>query len=254
MSALAIWWFGIFLEGVILVQAMRSKAIAKYPVFFAYIAFVMASEVSRFIVHERAAGIYVVWWWSTEFIGVLLGYWVLLDILEKVLSPYTGAKKFARNAGLLILFVVLSFTTFEWLAEKHSSLALTSVEVERNLRSAEAALLCVLLVLVVAYYGVSIGRNLRGILLGYGTYIALDVMVNATRSFLGHSFQGVFSIIRSYSYLAALIIWTYALWSYVPVSTAEQAPRLEADYQSLASATREKLGAMRSYLGRSGRK
>jgi hypothetical protein len=253
MSALTIWWLGIGLEFTILVQSVRTRSISRYPVFFTYLAFVMAAEVSRFIVHQRVPAMYAIWWWSTEFVLVLLGYWVIMDILEKVLAPYPGTRKFARTTGLLVLATVVSLTTFEWIAEKHSSLALTSVEVERNLRSAEAVLLCVLL-LTIAYYGISISKNLRGILLGYGMYVALDVIVHATMSFMGYSFQSLFSFIRNYSYLLALLVWTFTLWSSSPLYLPAGPARLEADYQSLASATREKLGAMRSYLGRSGRK
>jgi hypothetical protein len=164
---------------------------------------------------------------------------------------YPGANKFARTVGLTVFAGIVLFTTAEWLVERQSLLRLTSVDVERNLRGAETILLGALL-LVIAYYGVSIGRNLRGIILGYGLYIALDVMFYATRSFLGHSFQSAFSVVRSYSYLVALLVWAVALWSYSPVSVPEAPARLEDDYQSLAMATRQRLGAVRSYLGRAG--
>ncbi|HKS81722.1 MAG TPA: hypothetical protein VJR23_09485 [Candidatus Acidoferrales bacterium] len=212
----------------------------------------MASDISRYVVYREFPAMYTPWWWSTEFISVLLGYWVIMDLLEKVLTPYVGTRKFARAAGLSVLVAVVSITIFEWIAEKHSSLALTTVEVERNLRSAEAILICVLL-LIVAFYGISIGKNLKGILLGYGLYVALDVIVHASMSFTGYSLQSLFSLIRNYSYLLALLVWTFTLWSYYPVSSPEGLVHPEADYQSLATGTREKLGTLGSYFGRPGR-
>ena len=153
----------------------------------------------------------------------------------------------------MIFAGIVIFTASQWIVERRSSLAITSIEVERNLRSAEAILLCVLL-LVVAYYGVSLGRNLRGILVGYGLYLALDLMIHAARTLWGQSFQDTYSKIRSYSYLATLLIWIVALWSYSPISLPVSSLKLEADYQTLASSTKDILEAIRSYLGRAGRK
>jgi hypothetical protein len=253
MSALTIWWIGICLESVIIAQGIRAKVFTKYPVFFAYLAFVLASEISRFVIYEKARAVYQGWWWATEFIGVLLGYLLIMQILETALTAYPGARKFARNLGLIVFAGIVLFTTGEWLFQRQISLALTSIEVERNLRGAEAILLCALLG-VVAYYGVRIGRNLTGIILGYGMYIALEVMLDASRSHFGHAFQSNFSRIRTYSYLVALIVWMAALWSYSPVTQPEAPLQLESDYQAFAGSTRERIDAMWSYLGRPGKR
>lgn len=253
MWSLIIWWAGIVLETAIVVRSAWNRTITQYPVFIAYISCVLGSEVSRFIMYRSQRPLYRQWWWATEFLCVLIGYWLIMSILEKALAPYEGPKRMARNVGLVTFSLIVVFTLGQWLMEPHISSIVTSLEVERNLRSAEIVLLGMIL-LVIFHYGISISENLKGIIIGYGLYIAVDVGIYATRSFLGQSFQGIFSLIRSLSYLAALVVWLVALWSYIPVPVAEQRPRLEADYQSLASATREKLGAMRSYLGGGGRK
>jgi len=253
MSALAIWWIGICLESAIIARGVRSKVFAKYPIFFAYLVFVLASEVSRYVIYQRTPSLYKSWWWTTEFIGVLMGYMLIMSILEKVLIAYPGARKFARNIGLAIFAAIVLFTTAEWLFQHQISLALTSIEVERNLRGAEAILLGALL-LVVAYYGVSVGRNLTGIILGYGMYIAVEVMSDATRSHAGQSFHNTFSRIRTYSYLFALVVWMAALWSYSAAAEPQPPFQLESDYQSFADSTREKIGAMRTYLWKAGKR
>jgi hypothetical protein len=253
MSALAIWWIGIGLESVIIAQGVRSKVFSKYPVFFAYLLFVLASDASRYVVYQRSLALYQSWWWATEFIGVLLGYLLIMNILEKVLTAYPGARKFARNIGLVVFAGIVLFTTGEWLFQHQISLVLTSIEVERNLRGAEVILLGALLLLV-AHYGVTVGRNLTGIILGYGMYIAVEVMIDAARSHVGQPFHSTFSKIRTYSYLFALIVWTAALWSYSAVAEPQPPLRLETDYQSFADSTRERIDAMRSYLGKAGKR
>lgn len=254
MSALTIWWTGIFLETLLIGWSIRSGLLSKYPVFYFYIVVVLFSDVSRYVVYKEAASHYRLWWWATEYFGVLLGYWLLMDILEKALAPYAGVRKFARGVGLTTLAAVLAFTVLEWrLENKHTLAALTSIEIERNLRSAEVVLLCAFLVAIVLY-GAPLGRNLRGIVLGYGIYIALDLTANAARSHFGASFQTIWRVVHSYSYLCALAIWTLSLWSFTPVRLSAGTVALENDYEALADLTREKLDAIGTYFGRSGRR
>jgi len=251
---MTILWAGIVLETLIIASSIWSGLLSRYAAFYCYIAFVLVSDVSRLVVLKEFYSHYRMWWWATEYVGVLLGYWLLMDILEKALKPYAGVRKFARGVGLATLAAVLAFTFLEWLLENKSVLArLTSIEVERNLRGAEVALLFVLLVVIVVY-GAALGRNLKGIVLGYGLYLALDLVANAARSHFGPSFQKIWSDVHTYSYLCALVIWTVSLWSYAPVQLSAGSVALESDYEKLAQATREKLNAIGTHLGRTGRR
>jgi hypothetical protein len=249
MLTLIVWWTTILLESVILVRCVKNKVLRDYPFFIAYLACVLVSSASGYVVYQVRFSLYQYWYWAWEFVCVIAGYGVVLEILEKALESYPGPRRFARNVGLLVLASVVGFTTVQWALEHGASSLLTSLEVERNLRSAESVLLAVI-VGVVFYYGVPIGKNLKGIALGYGFCVATVVIGFAARSYLGPSFHTMFSAISTYSYTASLLIWTLALWSRYPNPRPEASAQLEADYDSLAKWTRTVLGRMRGRFGK----
>jgi hypothetical protein len=249
MLTLIVWWTTILLESVILVRCIKNRVVKDYPFFAAYLTCVLISSVSGYIVYEVRYSLYQYWYWAWELVCVIAGYGVVLEILERALESYPGPRRLARNVGLFVLASVVGFTTVQWALEHGASSLRTSVEVERNLRSAESVLLAVTLG-VVFYYGVPIGKNLKGIALGYGLCVATIVMGNAARSYLGPSFQAVFSAMSAYSYTVSLLIWSLALWSRYPNPRPEASAQLEADYDSLAKWTRTVLGRMRGRLGK----
>jgi len=64
----------------------------------------------------------------------------------------------------------------------------TTLETERDLRIVQVTLL-IGLVALFAYYAVPLGRNLKGIIYGYGLFIATNVLHLTLRDSLGDSFE-----------------------------------------------------------------
>jgi hypothetical protein len=247
-----VWIIAAALELLILVRAFLGRTLTKYPFFYLYLSCVLAADVTRYIVYRSYASSYQNWYWVTEFICVILGYGVLLEIIEEGLRRFEGVRKIARNVGLAILGAVVCLGTIQAMFRIYFSAVLTSIEVERNLRFAELIILACALVAFV-YYRIPITRNLKGIIFGYGLFVGIEVMDQATRSFLGQPFHEDFSVIRSYSFAVALVIWTAALWSLSPNPSSAEPKPTEADYHSFALRTRESIGDMRSHLERASR-
>jgi hypothetical protein len=247
-----VWLAAAFLELLVLVRSLLGRTLSKYPFFYTYVTCVLIADMSRYVVYRTQPTAYQNWYWGTEFVCVILGFSVLLEIIERGLAPFEGARKFARIAGLLVFGAIVAFTTIQGVFERHWASNLTSIEVERNLRVAELVLLAAIL-LVIFYYNIPVGRNLKGIIFGYGLYVAAVVMNSAVRSYMGESFHTAFSLVGTYSYVLSLLIWTVALWSYYADPVAKRSGQLEVDYQSFVLRTRNALDAMRSYLGKAGR-
>ncbi len=71
------------------------------------------------------------------------------------------------------------------------------------------------------------------------------------RLFIGVWFSPVWKIIQPFSYIAALLIWTVALWSYEPARSGFAARNLtDVDYQGLTGRTRQALGSIQEQLNR----
>jgi hypothetical protein len=249
---LIIWWIAMFLEGTILFRAVYREMASKYPLFYTYLAVVLAVDLARYVVYMFHPSAWAMFYWSTQFVCVLVGYGVILEILKQTLDPYPGAERFGRYLVLGVFAAVFAFVAFRSATRSNWSPAATTVEFERDLRAVQVLVLMCILV-VVFYYRIAIGRNLKGITLGYGLFIGTNVMNFALRSYAGGRFNAWWKIFQQHSYLISLMVWAIALWSYQPNPGTDSQPRSGPGYHNLASETRGALDSMRSHLGRAAR-
>ena len=113
----------------------------------------------------------------------------------------------------------------------------------------QAALLFGLLGLL-AYYAIPLGRNLKGIVYGYGLFLVSNLVALTLRGVVGQRFQEIWQYLQPSSYLAVLLAWCWTLWSYAPAPRPEHEPELENDYETLVAATKWRLRILRSRVWR----
>lgn len=247
---LIVWWVTLLLEVTILTRAFKEKILRQYAFFFVYLSCVFLSSASGYYIYQYypdRRSLYQYWYWSWEFVCVIAGYSVVLETIEKGFAAHEGVRRFFTNAALLAFGAVVVITGIQSVRLRHSIGLLTSMEVERNLRAAEAVLLLAIMV-TIAHYAIPIGKNLRGIILGYGLCVATVVIGNSIGSYIGSRFLPVFSAARSWSYLLSLLIWTAALWSYHPNPVPKPPIRSGPDYEVLAANTRQAVESVRGQL------
>jgi hypothetical protein len=237
---LLIWWSGLVLELVILARGLRAGMIKKYPYFYAYILCVFAISAGLYVGYRASPSFYRKWYWPTQFVTLVAGFGVLLDIVENALEAYPGAKRLLRHLSYAVLGAV--FATF-CLKIALGTLSNTA-EIERDLRCMEALVL-LLVGLVTSYFGIKLGKNLKGLILGFGMYVGVSLITLAVVLVAGKRFEPAWQILQSGSYLAALAIWTVGLWSYAPNPVAN---RIQIEYQVLASQTQVHLDAIRNHF------
>src|SRR5579863_9198816 len=177
---LILWLACMALEGVILVRALVTEWFKKYPFFFAYLACVFIQDVFLLSVYLFNFKYYTPLYWYAEFFSLAIGCAVSWEIFRLVLGRYPGAGRMARNVLLLALIIAITKALGNALSGGLSWPS-TAVELERNLRAVQAVSLSVLALLSVCYV-VPIGRNVKGILMGYGLFIATSVVTLALRA------------------------------------------------------------------------
>lgn len=252
MSSLALSYAGVFLELAVLYRAFRTRLFQSYPLFFAYLGSVLVFDVCCDLAYRFSRPSYVDIYWTVQFLSVLIGYGVILEVARKSFESYPGVERMSRALVLGVFLAVFAYVGLKSLTANSWSPAKSMWELERDLRAVQALVLAGALVLIV-YYGIEIGRNLRGIILGYGLYTTFSIISNALRSYQGSGFHQTWLLVQPYTYLVCLLIWTVALWSDQPNPRPEAALELEADYESLVGRTRGMLGTMRELLERSAR-
>ncbi|MGA8222162.1 MAG: hypothetical protein WB780_10960 [Candidatus Acidiferrales bacterium] len=241
---------GMLINSLILYRALRGNYARKYPLFYAFTAIVLIVDIIRTpAYHLGSPLLYRNIFWPTQFLCLVVGYGVILEVIRKALDPYAGAERFARISVLAVFAAVFSFVTFQTLTHSNWTPAACYGELERDLRGVQVLVLMGVLT-IVSYYRVALGRNLKGIILGYGLFIAASVISPALRSYFGAPLEKVWEFGPPSVYMTSQLIWVAALWNYSPNPAPEMPPRLESDYESLALRTKGALGAMRSQIGR----
>jgi hypothetical protein len=125
----------------------------------------------------------------------------------------------------------------------------TTLETEREFRIVQTFLLLGL-VMLLAYYAIPVGRNLKGIILGYGVFLSMNLVQLTLRDFLGDRFQNWWLYIQPVSYIIVLLIWCKALWIFASRPDLGRETRIELDYRSLAHHTKRQLRAAGKYIAK----
>lgn len=243
-------WSCNLLIVVLLVRAVSGRFFSKYLVFYLYLAHVLLLSLLRFFFFVLDPKAYGRIYWYTEFISVAVGYCVIWEIYEQALGAYPGTIRMARSLiWALFTFVVAKALTSAisgsgWLS------AGTVGELERNVRAVQASLLVVLVGLV-SYYMIPVGRNLWGIIFGYGFFIAVAGIINMTiRAHFGEIFQLGWRYLQSSAYLLSLLIWSVSLWSYYPNPKPNEEIEIERDYELISARTARAIGKARGFVVR----
>ena len=247
MFSMAVWVAGLALEGLILVRAIRGRFLRKYSLFYLYLGWVFALSSVRLIIYLAEPAYYRVLYWYTQPLSVLIGCGLVWEIYRQAFRRYPGAARMARNLLLFLLLMLFSKLVVNawngsdwWQAESTAGL-------ERNMRTVQGILL-IALILVLAHYAIPLGRNLKGMLFGYGLFISTSVIDLTLRLLFGDSFQKSWQYLQPMFYMAALTVWGFALWSYQPAPLPVTEPKIEEDYRLLATRTRKRIFQIRTYL------
>ncbi len=99
-------------------------------------------------------------------------------------------------------------------------------------------------------YSIPFGRNLRGVLLGYGLFISESVIWLTFASSGGNRFLDIWFYLHPASYFVVLGVWAVHLWSHAPNPKPKRAVHLEEQYQGIAVATSQRLREGRAYLAK----
>jgi hypothetical protein len=252
MLILIIWAAGVVLESLVLFRGWRAKLLARYPFFCAYNICVLAASLGAYAVYTENLQSYRRYYWGADLLTLTVGCGIILEIFKQVLEPFPGAHAFARNAGLVVFGCILGFSAILSPLISSSSALETALIFERNLRAVQAIFLFGILA-VISYYRIEVGKNMKGMIAGYGLYIGMSLVSLALGTYAPRRFDAIAEIVQPLSYDASLLIWSVTLWGYHPNPMPQSDIGLEADYEALAARTKSIFGTLRSHLGKAAR-
>lgn len=240
-----IFWISLAVESAILLRGLQAKLLGRFSLFYGYLAYVLLSSSVEYFTYGTP--LYKPVYWTCEFSSALIGCAIIFELYRQSLRPYPLLANLANKVMLFVVALVVAriLAGATWTAPKDWQI--TARLLERDLRITQAIFLCGLLLLVV-YYAVSMGRNLKGLTIGYGVFLGLNIALLTCRAVIGDSFQRTLSLLQPASYDAVLCIWLVSLWVKDPVAQRLPSRKSDQDHTQLVAATRKRLAQTEEQL------
>jgi hypothetical protein len=240
---------GLLLETVILVRSIQSKSFGKYSLFYTYLVSVLGASLFLYVAYSvTTRSLYARLYWQSQIITLAVGCGVIVEISRHVFAWRLSLDRFVRWVAIITFGAIFAAFALHVVFLPHWKPAGNAAELERNLRIAQAIALLTI-ILLAGYYRIEIGKNMKGVILGFGVYVGASIVSLTLRLFIGSRFTPVWKIAGPFSYMTALLIWTVALWSYEPAPAGPAGPT-DTDYRGLAGRTRQVLGSIHGQLNR----
>jgi hypothetical protein len=249
MISLSIWLISIAFELLLVARGIRQNLFRRYPVFYTYISFVLISDLVLFAIRSSSVNSYLYTYWIAEFLSLVLGCLVFFEIYRVALAPFPGTARIARALLAVLFAVAMVKTVVKTLNVPQWWTNATPAQVEGLLRVCQLLAILALTVLCL-FYSIPFGKNLRGILLGYGLYVSWTVVCLALVAAGVAKSDSLWSYTFSLSYVISVVVWTVHLWSYQPNPVPDRSIPLEQEYQRVAAATQRRLHDARGYLAK----
>jgi len=250
-SQQSLFWCGNSLEAIILLRLLYLRSFRKYLLFSSYLFLILVRSLVDLYVLQFHSELYSrVYWYFTEPLSSVLGSLVIFELYRNLLEQYPGAARIARRIIAIVFALLVSRFIVQVSSGQGWELAAKVMVLERDLRIVQSVFLVGILALI-HHYALSVGRNLKGMIGGYGIYIGLQIMSITLRSQLGDSAQAWWIYVHPLCYLLVLGIWVVALWRYDPMPSAHREAGPELDYRTILGRTLAQLDEARSSLSKS---
>src|SRR5690242_18921692 len=148
-----VWSLCIATEAALLVRATRTGMVKRFPVFFLYVACVLAKDLLSIPIYRHLPSVYAEFYYTAELIVAAIGFGILVEIYRRSLKHYPGVDRFFPGFYAVVFLAVIIAVRDRPSA---SSFARVVAELAQDLRQPQASPLCCLLALLL-YPRIAVG-------------------------------------------------------------------------------------------------
>ncbi len=194
---------------VLLWVLSRAQAYKEFPCFFIYTAFAVIADIARFVVRNHF-NLYFNVYWTTEAGYAILGIVVLYEVFCAVFRNLTRIWWFRLIFPSAVVFATaLTFTRAHQLPVQIANRLMAWIVLgELAVRFLQVSMF-VLLVGLVALFGLRWRQYPFGISAGFGLYATIALLVTTKFSDLGTRYSFVWGVTLLVAYSISILIW---LW------------------------------------------
>lgn len=215
-----LYWFprvGPLLEAALVWRLLRKPLRYEYPYLGAYVSYSLIRDLALFpIVWYRPAWFGPVYW-RAETVALFLGFGVDWEFFRHAFPRQSALHDLGRKAllfaGLALIPLMILLASKQALSLHRTYTYISPVFVQYvNLLQ---ALLLAAPAAVASYYRVHLGRNLRGLGLGFGVYVSLHA-INVANVEVFRGFFPWWRVLSPLTFLGMIAIWLRSFWEYSP--------------------------------------
>lgn len=207
----------LLLEGLLLWRLFRRELASRYPLLTVFVLYRFLGDAILFPIHRFRPDWFPAAYWRLETITLFLQFAINSEFFRGVFPQraplYNIASKMLKAVALV---AVPAFVALGWnqASSVHFVYLHLSPLVEQYFCLAQAILLlaptCAAL-----YYRVPLGRNLRGLCIGFGIYLLLrSVDFAGLQIFRG--FAPWWRLLTPATFIGMIAVWVWAFWEYAP--------------------------------------
>lgn len=206
---LILWFLPVVLQLAIAALMLRRRLIKVFPMFFVYTALMPIRDVLQFAIRDFARAYFFVYW-IAEAVSILASILVSAEITERLVDSYSGFKRLLHIGFVVIgsLALAAGVYVFIYRARQESELIGMILLAETAARILQVVLL-VLIILAIAYFGLTWCHYTTGIALGFGVAASLQLMLAEVRGSLQLISNNLFTFLKPAAYNLAVLIWAW---------------------------------------------
>jgi hypothetical protein len=237
--------FAFALETTLVWRARQGEFLSRFPLFYSYVVFVFLTNLVGIVVFYRLPQSYPNVFWFDFTAMLVVEFAVLLEASDHIFESYPLIRRLGRFLTAcicLFFFVVYVIPPF---MQPRSPRAAIFDFVKRT--SLTKAVLILVLLAAARLFHVSLERHVAGILLGFATYLSLNIAnITLAEQYTPIGYAPVFAVVGPISFVLALGIWNLALWRYEPI--LPDGREILGDYEKNPEPVGRRLGRFNSEL------
>ncbi|MBZ5671160.1 MAG: hypothetical protein LAO04_15705 [Acidobacteriia bacterium] len=227
-----------------------ARLLSLFPVFYSYIIYVLCGTVTLTVIYVIRPRWYATGFWFHELVCVLVEFAVLVEIADHMFQPFPAIRHLGRALTLLISFTFALVYILPAILQRHEPGA-TLLDFALRASVTKAVILAGL-VFTAHRFGLRLGRNVAGLMLGFSIYLGVNVANFAAAQNFGQAlYIRILWVMSPIAFTLCLLVWTIALWELAPMPRTDSVrPAPGGNSQALTLELARFNGALSRFLRR----
>jgi hypothetical protein len=198
------------IQVIIAVAMFRNGSRKRFPMFWTYTLYQVLLTVTLMVFYQLGQMEYFFAYWAGAAVSAFLGFAVIYECFSQAMQPYETLRDLGRLlfrwAAIVMGIVGFVFVLSTPSGTEHTLFVQNILILERAIRIVQCGML-LLLYLFSHHVGITWRNQLFGVVLGFGVYASLNLLMFSLRARFGEDWNSGAAVMNSLSYLLTTGLW-----------------------------------------------